>query len=253
MLLASRTIVSIFYSANDLALYSLAVSLSNAIFMIINSLSFLMFPKLINKFYNGDLEQNDQLLDKIRSVYVTGCYLLTYIGFAAIPVIEWVLPDYRSAMPVFRIMLIAQLVINNNLGYSSLLVAKKKEGHMTRFALTSLVVIIVTSMPCIYFSANLLCMSACVFLGFMIYTFLICKGALSECRQNVGYYAVAKELFPLHYFIPFILLVLGVIFGSNIIFPAASLLVFIALNRSRIVQAGNMAVNLVARKNSLNF
>jgi hypothetical protein len=77
--------------------------------MIINSLSFLMFPKLINKFYNEIWSRTTSCLTKFDQSMLRVCYLLTYIGFAAIPVIEWVLPDYRSAMPVFRIMLIAHV------------------------------------------------------------------------------------------------------------------------------------------------
>lgn len=253
ILISSRTLVSMYYSTEELGYYTFAVNLSNAVFMIVGAFGFVMYPKLLNKIYTNSHAEVKTLLVQIRSIYITGCYLLTYIGFFSILFLEYILPQYTLAMPAFKILLLTQLILNNNFGYSILLVAKKREKLMTIQALFAMLLIILISLVFNFIDLSFTMMSIAVSVGFVFYCVSITKRALKEIDEENDLKTVLLEIFPSYYLFPLIILASSIAFNNNIIIPIFSLLIFILMNKDRISDVRNKIYSLISNKESLKF
>ena len=169
ILISSRTIVSIYYSPEELGYYTFAVNLSNAVFMIVGAFGFVIYPKLLNKIYVSDDNKTKIIINKIHVLYVPVCYLLTFLGFFSCIFLEYFLPDYSAAMATFKILLITQLILNNIFGFSIVLIANKKEKLMTINALLSMFIVIIVSYLFVVLEFSFTIISIAVLIGFILY------------------------------------------------------------------------------------
>src|SRR5690606_7205562 len=81
IIIAARSIVSYFYSVEDFALFDFANSLTNAITMFLGSISFLFYPKMLNKFsHNSSSSTTIHLIEKVRKIYLTIAFLIILVG-----------------------------------------------------------------------------------------------------------------------------------------------------------------------------
>jgi O-antigen/teichoic acid export membrane protein len=253
ILLSSRTIVSIFYPLEQLGFYTFAVNLSSAIFMIVGSFGFVLYPKLINKAYASDNKEVKKLLHQIRSLYIAGCFLLTYVGFFSIPVLEYLLPQYVSAMTVFKILLITQLILNNNFGYSILLIAKKRERVLTIFSILGIILMTIFSVALISVGFSYVAAALAVSVALIFYCLAITSRALKEIEQPYGVLVALKETFPIYYLIPILVLCIGIPFNDHLIFAGISLISFLVLNKSRIIDIKHKLSQLISNRDSLKY
>jgi len=253
ILLSSRTIVSIYYTAEELGYYTLAVNLSNAVFMIVGAFSYVLYPKILNRFYNVNTEEAKFLLSDIRALYITSCYLITYLGFFAIPILELLLPQYNKAMPAFKILLLTQLILNNNFGYSILLIARRKEMLMTKYAFVSMLIIIIISLAITIIKLPFTIIAMAVSFGFLYYCVRITKKALEEITQNNNIKNIFFELFPPYYFVPILILIISIIIKDDYFTPISSLIIFIIMNSDRIINVWRKGYSFISAKESLKF
>jgi O-antigen/teichoic acid export membrane protein len=253
ILISSRTIVSIYYSAEDLGYYTFAVNLSSAVFMIVGAFGFLIYPKLLYKIHKNNNVETKQLLDNIRSMYMTSCYLLTYVGFFSMLLFEYFLPAYMTAMPAFKILLLTQLILNNTFGYSMLLVSKKKEKVMTTYAILAMMLIVLISSVFILLKFSFIMISIAVSIGFVFYCLKIISRSFRLINHKSDLTTVLLEVFPYYYSIPLLILALAIFFNDNLFIPLVSLIVFLFMNKKIILDVYYKILNLVKDKESLNF
>lgn len=253
ILISSRTIVSIYYPAASLGYYTFAVNLSNAVFMIVGSFGFVIYPMLLNKIHSNNNNEIKIMLDKIHSLYVTACYLLTYVGFFSILFLEYFIPEYSLAMPAFKILLITQLIINSTFGHSIVLVSKKKEKLMTRNALLGVAYIILLSIIFISLKSTFTMIAIAVLIGFMFYCLKITSESFKAVNQKSDLISVLLSIFPFYYLIPLLILLLSIFLNDNLFIPLFSLIIFLFLNKKRISKVLDKALNLVGDKDFLNF
>ncbi len=253
ILLSSRTIVSIYYTTEELGLYTLAVNLSSAVFMVVGAFSFVLYPKFLNKFFISSNTVIKNLLFTISSIYITGCYLLTYLGFFAIPLVKYLLPQYETALPAFKVLLLTQLILNNNFGYSLLLVARKKERFLTKYALITLTITLITSIIFTHTGLPLITMALAVLIGFLFYNINITKQAFIEISQKVNIKIVLNEIFPVYYLLPILIMALSIIINDDYYFPILSFVIFSIMNKGRILNFWQKMNSILIKKDYLTF
>lgn len=253
ILISSRTIVSFFYAPEELGFYTFAVNLSNAVFMIVGAFGFILYPKLLNKFHSNNNIETKQLLKKIRSLYITGCFLLTFLGFCSIPFLEFFLPNYISAITVFKILLVTQLILNNTFGYNILLISKGKEKLMTINALWSISLIIGISLIFVYFNLSFSFIAIAVSFGFIFYCLRITSQALSEVGGDGRFMNVIAQILPYYYLFPIALLILSIIINDDYYLPLISCITFLVLNLKKVRSVKNKLRYLILDNNSLKF
>ena len=254
ILLMARTIVSIFFTAEKLGYFTLAVNISNAVFMVVGSLSFIVYPKMVNKFSSNNNVLSLALVNEIRSIYIAGCYVLTYIGFCSIPLLKWLLPKYTDAILPLEILLLTQLILNNSFGYSAFLIAQKLERYLTRYALFALVIVAILGTLLSVLKFDFYTVAIPVAVGFLFYCLLLTKKCLSVLEnKSISILQSLQKIFPINYLIPFLIL-MTTTFQSDLIFTTGlSSIVFVVMNKERITAMILKAKALIYNNNSINF
>lgn len=235
ILMTAKTLVSYFYSIEDFGLFNFSNSLSQAILMLLGSLNFLFYPKLLNIISRE--EDNAQLIafiEKVRKYYLTLTLLVVFGSMLVLPPLFYFLPDYRGAFVTIQLLLLGQLLVNNNFGYSTLLVQRSKENQLTGIALVSVGLIILTAL--LFFRVLGLpfeSVAVSVVIGVLFYDFSIVYFGNRLTQQFAGIPALLKYVYQVNFFAP-IGLFMAMSWVSSVYYLnlVAALVLYFVLNRT---------------------
>ena len=236
IIISTKTFVSAYYSVEEFGYFTFAFALANVVLLLLQSFSFLIYPKLLNRLASASTEKIVELLSMVRDAYITSSHLLVHLAILIFPLFLLLFPQYNQSSNAFKLIALTVVLYTNSFGYSGLLIAKnyeKKLGTLSFFALIlniSIAFILVKIMN-VPFSYIILA----TLLTYIIYLYLLGKMTRRMMKLSSGFIAVLKDVFPLRMMIPFIVSFFFVFFSMNnnyFIFP---LLLFIALNYKKLI------------------
>ncbi len=231
MILTARTLVSKFFSVEDFALFNFANSVSNSIFLLLGSLNFLFYPKLINIISTKSNEQMIGFVEKIRTYYLTLTLFIVFISLLSLPVLFYFLPQYAGASVCLQVLLLGQLIINNSFGYSTLLVQRRKEPQMTVAATLSIAIIIICSLAGMHYYKDIITVALAVVAGVLFYNILVGYMGNKEMGQVKSAGQLLLKTFKGSLFIPILCYIaLSLIIDYYYVNVMISLLVYLLLN-----------------------
>lgn len=255
ILLASKTLVSKYFSVEEFALFSFANSIANAVFLLLGSLNFLFYPKLINVISSKENTQElIAFIEKIRKYYLTLTLLAVFTSLLSFPLLFYFLPQYVGASICLQILLLAQLVINNSFGYTTLLVQKGKELQMTFCAAGAIGIIVIGSLVGLKYYNDIATVAMSVFFGVLMYNILI--GYLGNKIllqfKNVGSFLTG--MFTPSLFIP-VLLCVALMFLSPYYFVnvTTTILLYGVLNLKQIKGIFHGGYDIITKKDILSI
>lgn len=234
IILGARTIVSTYYSVLDFSIFNLANSFSKAIFMLFGALNFLFLPKLLNVIRYKENRELVLFIEKIRAYYLTLTILIVFLSMISLPIVFMLLPEYEGAFLTLLILLLAQLLINNSFGFSTLLVQRGKEAKLTISALLSLVILLICAGAAIHlFSAPMEAIAGSVVVATFFYNIFIVYFGNKITKQFHTPEAFLAYLFKIElFFAVFVFIVLFLLETPYYINLAATILIYGYLNKS---------------------
>lgn len=134
ILLSSKFLISRYYSVKEFGYFAFAFSLAWAALLMLDSFSFLIFPKMIDLLKG---KENKVILPKIESihkVYVTGVHLLFYLAIPGCWVLLHLIPKYQEAFPAFVTVAFTIMIYTQCFGYNTYMLAQNKEKIIAAFA-----------------------------------------------------------------------------------------------------------------------
>ncbi len=136
--MTSRSFVAYFYNIKEMGFFTFAVSLTTAVMLIFNSVTWIIYPRLISKLSDKSLSFNDQqnLLFGLTKKTLAVLFVLVLFSILFLPVIFFILPDYSLSYNTIIILLINQIVINSSFALTSYLVGR----DMFRLLITSSII-----------------------------------------------------------------------------------------------------------------
>lgn len=140
IVLTIRTLVSKYYSVSDFGIFTFSFSVANSLILVLDSLSFLIYPKMIHKLSSSDSTVVSNTISNLRTYYISAANFLVFIALLLFPLLLYFLPQYKSGLMVLNTISLATLVNAFSFGYTSMLVAKNQEKFL---ALSSLFVLII--------------------------------------------------------------------------------------------------------------
>lgn len=249
ILLTAKSIVSGYFSVEEFGLFNFANSISSAVFLLLGSLNFLFYPKLINIISSkNNGRELVSFIEKIRRYYLTLTIIVVFISLLSFPILFYFLPQYSNAAICLQILLFSQLIINNSFGYSTLLVQKGKELHMTFSALISIGIIVIFSFIGIKYYNNINSVASSVFLGVLLYN--LCIGYLGNkiLHQYNSIFAFLKGMYTPTLFIPvlicFFLMFVSPYYFANIMI---TIILYLALNANQLKEIVQGGIKLITK------
>ena len=138
IVISIRTIISYYYSVDEFGYFTFSFSMANAIMLLLDAFSFIIFPKLIDKLSSNNFEEVNDTLLRLRRTYISSSHFLIYLAMIAFPVLLWLIPKYSDALQALNLIALSILMNTNSFGYSTLLIARNKEKYSARISFIAL-------------------------------------------------------------------------------------------------------------------
>lgn len=236
IMISARTILSIFYTVEEMGYYTLANSITNATLLGFKSILFVALPEVIFRTRQDvDDSQARETVNSVNMMYGNSVFLAVFIVIILLPALFFILPDYQSAEKTIAVLLLAQAVLATTLGYNAIALAR---GYQLQVAKISLqVVLIITILGLIVATASMdyTWISMSVLVGSFVYAVL--QARLGSALMNAGQIQpdyLANVLPPGH-LAAIAVLFIGIMLGHTTIGGYCGLVLFVIFSRKHLV------------------
>lgn len=231
IIISTRSFVSSYYEVADFGVFTFAFSLGNVVLLLFDSFSFLIFPKVLNKFYNSTLQESALFLEKIRKSYVTGTHFIVHLVVLLFPLFLCMFPTYTSALVSFRLIVLTLALLTNSFGYQGLLIAKGNEKLLGIIALGCLGINVLISLSLILvIKVDYQTVIIATTISYFLYSASISYFGNKLLEISSSFIRSAFTILPLKMIIPFLTSLLFTLFKLPNLCFAVPLVVFILLN-----------------------
>ncbi|PWD97686.1 oligosaccharide flippase family protein [Marinilabilia rubra] len=253
IIITTKSFISGFYTVEEFGYFTFAYSLANVVLLLLQSFSFLIFPKLINRMASTTGEMIDGLLGNLRGIYITSSHLLVHLGIVFMPFFVLLFPQYDEAINVFRLTALTVVLYSNAFGYSGLLIAKRKErflGYLAIFALGLNVSFVWMLASVLHLPFNFVILGTMV--ANLVYIFLLGLFGRKTLNFRVGVIIVLKDVYPIRLFIPYFLTLAMIILGVSNVWFFTSIFIFLMLNYKILIQVKHTIRKVINNPDFIN-
>lgn len=254
ILISTRSIISYYYKVEEFGFFNFAYSISNIIYLLLNSFIFLVFPKIINKLSSLEDNESYKLIHFIRSKYVLITNIISHFAIMCFPLFIIFFPKYESAIYTFNLITLTQLMYANCFGSPVLLMARKKEKKIALSAFMILIINIVLTLIVVkFFKVNYSQVIIASTLTYVIYIININRLSLIEINKYKGVINLITSTFTLNLIIPFIISFIFSILQMTSIFFILPFLLYIILNNKLIIDTINSIKEVIKKPELINI
>jgi hypothetical protein len=149
-----RSLASYGYTNIEFGWMSFAFTCSNAVILLIDSFSFIAFPKLLGKFSKMSNEHIADFIDQVKVEYSTIVGWMAFVSIFLYAFCIQFLEDYNQTLFMFVLFIGAQIILSRSFGISIMLMAKGRDKFLALIAFLSLVTVASLALTLSCFSEN---------------------------------------------------------------------------------------------------
>ena len=231
IVISTRSIVSGFYSVEEFGYFTFAFSLATAIMLFLDSISFLNYPKMLNRFANLENDKSYIILSKLRSIYIVIAHMVVHAALLLFPIFILLIPQYEKSILAFELVALSTVLYSNSFGYSDLLIARGYEKKLSLLSFFALLINIVTA----YLLTAILSLSfshviLATMLTYFIYVFILGYIGRKLLKLETNVMDVFNDIYPIRIILPY-LFALGLsLLSVPGYFYLSSLALFLVMN-----------------------
>lgn len=243
VVISTRTIISNYYTVEEYGRFTFSYTVANAFMMLFSSLSFAIFPKIIDKLSSNDNNEIKLFLDTIYHIYIPSVHLLIYSAMLFFPLVQIVFPQYSNISVMLNLIALTIIMQTQGYGYSTLLIAKNMEKELAAISFSAMllnVVLVMMMVKAFILDCSYVILASLI--AFLYMTWVMCAKSLMLLSEYSWAYSI-KKVISLKLLVPYIMALILSILDSPLpcILP---LLVFVALNNKDIVKIKEMALRI---------
>lgn len=255
IIISTRTFVSEYYSVEEFGFFTFAFSLANSVLLLFESMSFLIFPKLLNRFSNKSINSAVKLLNLLRNSYITISHFSIHIVIILYPFLITFFNEYQSTGKTFTIIALTVVIYSNSFGYQGLIIAKEKEKVISFIAFIALILNITLSYTFVKhlnFSYEFVMFST--MLTYFIYIFHITKYGRKLLSLKTDFSSTFLDVFPVKWMLPFCTSIIITFYFYNFkwlyILP---ILIFVLLNFKSLIKTYEIGKKIIYNPNIIDI
>ena len=151
MTLMTRTLVGIYYPVEVMGYITLAISVTTAIMLGLDTITWLIFPTMINKMCDVNLKGDKltKFIVNFSNKLVNIVFIIVSLCILILPVLFHFLSEYKPVHFTLIVLLVNQIIINAAFLLASLCVSRKL---YLQLALTSIFGVVVSTSMSLFFS-----------------------------------------------------------------------------------------------------
>lgn len=253
ILLTTRSFISENYSVKDFGFFTFAFSLANVVLLLLNSISFLIFPKMLNRFSISPIKETQRILESLRVAYISLAHILIHFVIFCFPLFLIFFPKYESTKEVFRLTALAIILYSNSFGYQGYLMAKGKEKTIAFIAFSALILNVILCFVLVYFlQVSFSYVIVATLMTYFIYVLISAKFGRKELHLENGLLETLKDVFPYKMMLPFVIsLAITMINAIDWMF-SLPLIVFLIFNHRDLLRIKDIIIKMMKNPNFIN-
>lgn len=205
MLVSSSTIVSVFYSVEEYGYYTFAYMLGHSVILFLEAFTFIIFPKVIDKFHSDDYLEINRTITSIRVNYISLSHGLMYVAYAAFPFFIYLIPKYQDTLTALNVTSLAILLYANAFGYNSFLMAKNQEKTISKISLCCLLLnITVGLLLASWFQVGYMYIIIGTMIGYFLFAYLCVFYGKRFLGQSTNFIKIMHDCLPINLCIPYL-------------------------------------------------
>lgn len=230
IIISIRTVISAYYSVEEFGLFTFSFTVAHAILLLLEAMSFVIFPKVISKLSSNNSDEVKATLALFRQVFITSAHLLIYFALIAFPVLVMLMPKYEGALTCLNLIALSILMNSNVTGYTELLIAKNKEKNLSFLSFSALIINCLVAMMLVeVFHVPFDFVILATMFAYLIYSFcVVWYGEMSI--QDIKMVNIIKFYFPIRLLLPYCLAVAVTVLHLGGFFLFLPLLLFLMMN-----------------------
>ena len=253
IVLSTKLQISYFYSVDEFGYFAFAFALAQGVMLLLDSLIFLLFPKMIDMLKGDDTQKIIAGIDVLRKNYIFPLHLLFYTVLAISPLFFHYLPQYSKSFLPFILILFTLLMYSHCFGYNSYLLAQNKEKEFAGIVFGALIL----NNILVYCLAASGVKSEYVILGtlitYAIYSVAVnCYALYCLKERNLTIY-INKNIPRKKFFIYCATILLTILFAHKRILLILPLLLFVILNIRNIQKIAKNTTELIKNNNLISI
>lgn len=254
ILLTTKSFISSNYEVKEFGYFTFSYSLANVILLLLNSISFLVFPKLLNRFANSTNEQTANILNSVRAAYISLSHLLIHFVIMLFPVFLLFFSDYSASSSVFKFTALTVVLYTNSFGYQGVLMARGKEKQIAIIAFSALMLNIALAAILVYVvKVPFSMVIVATLLSYLIYVFVLGIFGRKIIMLKTNFITVLRDVYPWRMMVPFIIsLALAFLTVPEIYFIIPFLL-YVVLNFRDLLKIKEVSLQVIKNPDFVNI
>lgn len=254
ILLTTKSFISSNYTVSEFGYFTFSYSLANVVLLLLDSISFLIFPKMLNRFATSSNDQITKILTSLRAAYISLSHLLIHFVIMVFPLFLLFFPDYSESSSVFKVTALTIVLYTNSFGYQSVLMAKGKEKLIGHIAFGALILNIILSAILVHLlnvSFNFVILSTLI--TYLIYVTVIGKFGMSLLKMSSNFLSAIKNVYPWRMMIPFIISLLFALLEMPEWYFVSPFVLYLILNYKEIIGLKMIVLKVVNNPSFINI
>lgn len=229
--LSIRFLISSFYPVEDFGQFTFSYTIVVSILLLLNSLSFIVFPKIVDRFSGNNVRQVFDAIKHYRLCYIYPTHFLIYSALPAYPLFLSFFPSYDNALLSIQLISLALLIGTHVVGFTEYLIAQDKEQLLSGMILFELVINCTFAMILIkFFSVSFEYVIIATLFSNFIYALTVSFYSQRMCGM-CNPLQIVSVTFPYRLMIPFCIALISCLVG-NYIMLFVPIVTFLWLNKN---------------------
>ncbi|NJI75020.1 hypothetical protein HCX49_17600 [Sphingobacterium kitahiroshimense] len=231
MMLATRSFVSTYYEVEEFGYFTFAFTLASTILLLLDSLNYVIYPKILNRFSKMEKSKVVQELSYIRSCYTTCTHFLAHAAIVLFPLFLYLFPKYAESQNAFRLIILTVILTTNAFGISGFIISKGKERNLGLIAFLCLLLNLVCNyILVIVWHVGFEYVILSTGIAYLVYIFVINHFGLTLIGDKLNFRQLLNFTFNIKLLVPYALTLLFIFLNCPNYFYILSFVLFVLLN-----------------------
>lgn len=254
IMLSTKTLISSNYSVEEFGFFTFSFSFANAVLLLMTTISFLIFPKMIALMASTDNIAVSKTISKVRTNYIILAHLLIHISIFIFPFFIKTFPQYLEALTSFQLIALTLIMYNNAFGYQVLLMARDKERTLSLLSFSALALNVGLGLLLVkVFDVSFAYVIVCTLITYFLYVTALTYLGRKSLKLEINLLEILKDAHNYKVLTPYLVSLGLIIAGSAVYWFLIPLLLLLLLNirefKSIIISGKHVMMN----PNSLNI
>ena len=247
------SIVSFLYSVEQMGCYSLANSITNGVIMAGGAFLYIFSPKIINKM-GESADACKVLIKKFEQIYNVFIDFISIISILFVWVISKFYPDYGDTFVIIYSILVAGRIINNaSTGYSTFLIAIKKEHKLVASGIISICFSAFIYWLIYIYSGSIFWIPLTIFVSSIVFSWLVISLGQLELYHKIKISQTIGLTIGQYKWMIFSMVFIYAFICPSTYVLIVGLITYVLFNRSNILNSAKSGFKIVANKQALKF